>query len=146
QHVLTLFGQVEQRLALEVVLVGEAELLAELGDFGAELAVELVAPDPAEVVAAVLEERVAEVRLGRVDRRRLARPGPLVDLDQGFVLGRRDVALLVPLPLEEVELAHEGVEETGGVGLVVAERAEQREDAEATLAGHAGAAGDVLAG
>jgi hypothetical protein len=41
------------------------EQLVELGDLGTELAVELVATDAAEVVAAVLEERVAEV--GRAD-------------------------------------------------------------------------------
>ena len=93
----------------------EAEQLAEAGDLGAELAVELVATDPAEVVAAALEERVAEVGAGRLDRRRLARAGPLVDLDERLVLGRRDVALLVPLALEEVEVGDEALEEAGGV-------------------------------
>ena len=122
------------------------ELLGDLGDLGSELAVELVAADARQVVAAVLEERVAEVGAGRLDGGRLARAGPLVDLDQCFVLGRGDVALLVPLTFEEVELGDEPLEEAGGVGLVEAERAQQREDAEATLAGDAGAAGDVLAG
>ena len=146
EHVLVLVGVVEQRLALGVDGTLEAEQRAELGDFVAELAVELVAADAAEVVATALEERVAEVGLGRLDRGRLARAGPLVDLDEGFVLGRRDVALLVPLALEEVEVGDETVEEAGGVGLVVAERTQHREDAEATLAGDAGAGGDVLAG
>ena len=81
-----------------------AEQLAEAGDLAAELAVQLVAADPAEVVAAVLEEGVAEVGAGRLDRGRLARAGPLVDLDQRLVLGRGEVAVLLPLALEEVEV------------------------------------------
>ncbi len=121
-------------------------MLGQLLDLGAELAVELVAADPGEVVAAGLEEGVAEVGAGRLDRRRLARAGPLVDLDERLVLGGGEVAVLLPLALEEVELADEGVEEAGGVLLVVAEGAEQDEQAEAALAGDAGAGGDVLAG
>ena len=133
-------GQVE-------LLVGQAEQLARGGATSvAELAVELVATDPRQVVAAALEEGVAEVGLGRLDRRRLARAGPLVDLDERLVLGRGDVALLVPLALEEVEVGDEAVEEAGGALLVVAEGAQQGEDAEAALAGDAGAGGDVLAG
>ncbi len=123
-----------------------AEQLVELGDLGAELAVELVAADPAEVVAAVLEERVAEVGLGRLDGGRLAGAGTLVDLDEGFVLGGRHVALLLPLAFEEVELGHEALDEAGGVVLVVAEGAQHGEHAHAALAGHAGAGGDVFAG
>ena len=114
-------------------------------DLGTELAVELVATDPAEVVATALEEGVAEVGTGRLHRGRLARAGPLVDLDEGLVLGGRQVAVLLPLALEEVEVGHEAVEEAGGVLLVVAEGAQQHEDAHAALAGHAGAGGDVLA-
>ena len=145
EHVLALDGQVEQQLALGVDGVRETELVTDLGDLGAELAVELVAPDAAEVVTAVLEERVAEVGLGRLDRGRLAGTGPLVDLDECLVVGGSDVALLVPLTFEEVELCDETIEEAGGVLLVVAERTQQGEDAEPTLAGDAGAAGDVLA-
>ena len=104
EHVLALVGQVEQRLAERVDLAVQVELLGDLGDLGAELAVELVAADARQVVATVLEERVAEVGLGRLDGGRLARTGPLVDLDERLVLGGRDVALLVPLALEEVEL------------------------------------------
>src|SRR5690606_38409983 len=100
---------------------------------------------PREVVAPGLEEGVAEVGLGRLHRRRLAGAGPLVDLDEGLVLGGRQVAVLLVLTLEEGELADEGVEEAGGLLLVVAEGAEEHEEAEATLAGHAGAGGDVLA-
>ena len=146
EHVLVLVGVVEQRLALGVGGAIEPEECAELGDLVAELAVQLVAADAAEVVATALEEGVAEVGLGRLDGGRLARARPLVDLDERFVLGRRDVALLVPLTLEEVEVGDEPVEEAGGVLLVVAECAQHREDAEAALAGDAGAGGDVLAG
>ena len=56
------------------------------------------------------------------------------------------MALLVPLVLEEVEVGDEAIDEAGGVLLVVAEGAQQGEDAEAALAGDAGAGGDVLAG
>jgi hypothetical protein len=80
-------GRREHRLVELGALELDAEDLLDLVELGAELAVELVATDPAEVVAAVLEERVAEVGLGRLDRRRLARAGPLVDLDQRLVLG-----------------------------------------------------------
>ena len=123
-----------------------AEQLVELGDFATELAVELVATDTAEVVATVLEERVAEVGACRLDGRRLAGAGPLVDLDQRLVLGRSDVLLLLPLTLEEVELGDEALEEAGSVLFVVAACTQQREDAHAALAGDAGAGGDVLAG
>ena len=123
-----------------------AEQLVELGDLAAELAVELVATDARQVVATVLEERVAEVGAGRLGRRRLARAGTLVDLDERLVLGGSDVALLLPLALEEVEVADEALDEAGRVLLVVAEGAQQDEDAHAALAGDAGAGGDVLAG
>ena len=138
EHVLVLVGQVE-------LLVGQTEDLAELGDLGSQLAVQLVAADAAEVVAAALEERVAEVGAGGFDGRRLARTGSLVDLDEGLVLGRGDVALFVPLTLEEVEVGDEAVEEPGGVLLVVTEGAQQGEDPQAALAGDAGAGGDVTA-
>src|SRR5690606_38800108 len=104
EHVLVLFGQVE-------LIVGEAEELTETGHLGAKLAVELVAADAAEVVAAALEEGVAEVGTSRLHRRRLAGARPLVDLDEGLVLRRGEVALLVPLALEEVEVVDEAVEE-----------------------------------
>ena len=133
----------KKRAELEGAL---AEQLVELGDLAAELAVELVAADAAEVVATVLEERVAEVGACRLDRRRLARAGSLVDLDQRLVLRRGDVLLLLPLTLEEVELGDEALEEAGSVLFVVAAGAQQREDAHAALAGDAGAGGDVLAG
>ena len=146
EHVLALVGQVEQRLAELVHLAVQLELVGNLGDLGSELAVELVTADTRQVVTAVLEERVAEVGAGRFDGGRLAGAGALVDLDERFVLGGGDIALLVPLTLEEVELGDELLEEAGGVGLVEAERPQQGEDAEAALAGDTGAARDVLAG
>ena len=124
----------------------EPEDLLDAVDLGAELAVELVAADPAEVVALRLEERVAEVGAGGFDRRRLTGAGPLVDLDQGLFLGGSVLLLLLPLSLEEAEALHEGLEEPGGVLLVEAEGAQQGEHGHATLAGDAAAGGDVLAG
>src|SRR5690606_1471545 len=103
-------GAVEQAPLLE-----HREHLGQPLDLGAELAVELVAADPRQVVAPRLEEGVAEVEAGRLDRGRLARPGPLVDLDEGLVLGGREVAVLLPLALEEGELPDERVEEPGRV-------------------------------
>ena len=141
EHRLAGLGPVEQAVLLE-----HREHVGQLLDLGAELAVELVATDAAEVVAAGLEEGVAEVGARRLDRRRLARPGPLVDLDEGLVLRGGEVAVLLPLALEEGELADEGVEEAGGVLLVVAEGAEEHEQAEAALARDPGAGRDVLAG
>ena len=138
-------GRRQHRLVDLGLLEGDAEELLDLVELGAELAVELVAADAAEVVAAVLEEGVAEVGAGRLDRRRLARTGPLVDLEQRLVLGRGQLAVLLPLPLEEVEVAHELVEEARVVLLVVAEGPEQHEQRQATLAGDAAAGGDVLA-
>ena len=126
-------------------LDGDAEELLELVELGAELAVELVATDPREVVATGLEERVAEVGAGGLDRRRLARTGSLVDLEQRLVLGRRELLVLLPLTFEEVEVGHEPIEEAGVVLLVVAEGPEEREHRQATLAGDAAAGGDVLA-
>ncbi|CAB4766826.1 unannotated protein [freshwater metagenome] len=135
QHWLIGFG------TLEV----EVEQCRDLLDLGAELAVQLVPTDARQVVAARLEERVAEVGTSGLDRRRLARTGALVDLDEGLVLGGRGVAILLPLAFEEIEVAHEALEETRRVRLVVAQRTQQHEDRQATLAGHAGAGGDVTA-
>ena len=111
-------------------------------DLRAELAVQLVAADPGQVVALRVEEGVLEVHAGRLGRQRLAGAGALVDLEQRLLAGRRQVALLLPLALEEVEVADEAVQE----GLVaVAQGAQQDEEREAALAGDAAAGGDVLA-
>src|SRR5204863_9358086 len=111
----------------------------------AELSVALVATTAAEVVTAALEECVAEVRTSRLHRRRLAGTGALVDLDQRFVLRGREVAVLLPLPFEEIEVTHERLEEPRRVLLVVAERTQQDEETQAALARDARAGGDVLA-
>ena len=104
------------------VQVLQAEgLLDASSSSGPSLRFELVAADPAEVVAPGLEEGVAEVGPGRLDGGRLARAGPLVDLDQRLVLGRGELAVLLPLALEEVEVVDELLEEAGLVLLVVAE-------------------------
>ena len=110
-------------------------------DLGAELAVELVAADPGQVVALGVEEGVLEVGAGRLGRQRLAGAGPLVDLEEGLLPGGGEVALLLPLPLEEVEVADEAVQEAL---VLVAEGAQQHEQRQAALAGHPGAGGDVL--
>ena len=104
-----------------LVDLGHVELAGELGeqllealDLGAELAVQLVAADPAEVVAARFEEGVVEVVARRVGRGGLSRTSTLVDLDQRLLLGDDQLAVLLPLAVEEVEVAHEGVEEARG--------------------------------
>ena len=143
---LALLRAVEERHA---VLVGPVEHREELGqalDLVAQLLVELVAADPAEVVATVLEEGVVEVGAGRFHRRRLTRTGPLVDLDQRLFTGGGDLAVLLPLALEEVEVADEGFHEARAAVFAVAEGPHEQEDRQAALAGHTGAGGDVLAG
>ena len=116
----------------------------ELADLGAELAVELVAADPRQVIALGVEEGVLEIGPGRFHRGRLARTGTLVDLQEGSLLGRRHLllALGVPLRFEELEVAHETLEERL---IGIAEGAQQREKGQAPLAGHPGAGTDVLA-
>src|SRR5205807_967621 len=109
----------------------EPELLLQPQDLGTELAVELVTADACEVVSLVVEEGVLEVGTRRVGAGRLTGAGALVDLDQRLLLGRGELALLLPLPFEELELAHEALEESL---VLVAEGAQQHEDAEATLA------------
>ena len=60
---------------------------------GLELLVDLVPPDPREVVALVVEEQVLEQRAGGLRRGRLARTQLAVDVLEGL-LGRVDVVLL----------------------------------------------------
>src|SRR5581483_10232183 len=124
---------------------GRAEDLDVPLDLRAEPAVQLVAADEGEVVALGVEEGVLEVGAGRLDRRRLARTGPLVDLEQRLFLGGGELPLLLPLSLEEVEVADVVLEEPWRVLLVVAEGAQEDEQREATLARHACAGGHVLA-
>src|SRR5439155_18006540 len=78
------------------VLTGDRPLLARqldahpAGD-AVELLVELVAAHPSEVVAAEVEEEALDELTGVVPRGRIARSELLVDLDQGFLLGLRQV-------------------------------------------------------
>src|SRR3546814_11974361 len=58
----------------------------------------------------------------------------------------RSSELRLPLALEEVEVPDEGIHEAWAAVFAVAQRADQKEDRQAALAGDAGAGGDVLAG
>src|SRR5205085_11872993 len=111
-------------------------------DLVAKLAVELVATDAGQVVTLVVEERVLEIGACRLDRGGFAGTGPLINLEQRVVTRGRDLALLFPLAGEEVEMAHEALDDRV---VFEAQRAHEHEDRQAALAGHAGAGGDVLA-
>ena len=63
EDVLALFGVVEQWLALGIQAAFEAKQGTDPAELFAELAVDLVPADAAEVVATALEERITEVRL-----------------------------------------------------------------------------------
>jgi hypothetical protein len=89
----------------------DVKQLGDALDLRAELAVQLVTTDPREVVATWVEERVLEVDAGCVERKRLARTCALVDLEQRLVPRRDQLALALPLGLEEVEMAHEAAQE-----------------------------------
>ena len=86
-----------------------AEERLDLVDLGSELAVELVAADPRQVVALVGEERALEVLARRLDGLDLTGARALVDLEQRRVLGRDERLLLRPLRLEEVEVVDEAL-------------------------------------
>src|SRR5713101_3391959 len=131
----------ENSLPLLGPLQLDAEQLFDLGKLRTELAVQLVAADPGEVVPLGIEEGVLEVSPRRFGRRRLAGPGPLVDLEECFLLGRSQLPLLFPLPLEEVEVADKALEE----GLVaIPQGPQEHEQGEPTLPGDARPGRDVL--
>ena len=113
------------------VLAGDRPLLARELDpqparDAVELLVELVAADPTEVVAAEVEEQALDELAGVVAGRRIARAELLVDLDQGFLLGLREV-LVEGVGRERVIRIGIDAREEGGdrVVLLVADRAEQ---------------------
>ena len=139
EHRLARLGAVDQAPLLE-----HREHGRELLDLAAELAVQLVAPDPGQVVAAGLEEGVAEV--GAPTRPTAARPaGPACRSRPGPrpAWGRgRGPSPTGPRGRGTRARRRRG---TRGVLLVVAEGAQEHEQAEAALAGHPGAGGDVLA-
>ena len=110
-------------------------------DLGTELPVQLVATDSGQVIALRVEEGVLEVLAGRLDRERLAGTGTLVDLEEGFLAGRSEALLLLPLAFEEIEVADEPLQEPL---ILVAEGAQQHEQGQPALAGDAAAGGDVL--
>ena len=67
-------------------------------------------------------------------------------------MGRRDIALFVPLISEQrcdtillFEVLNELVDEAGEVGFVITNGTKQREDAHTALTSHAGTSSDVLA-
>src|SRR5439155_4444515 len=91
------------------------------------------------------EESVLEVGARRLHRGGLAGAGPLVDLEQGVLARGGELALLLPLTFEEVEVADEALEQPRRVLLVVAQGTQQDEQREAALAGHARPGRHVLA-
>ena len=82
----------------------------DLVDLGAELAGQLVTTNSREVVSARVEESVLEVGTGGFCRQWLTWTSSLVDLEQRLFPGVDEVALLLPLTGEKVEVANEAVE------------------------------------
>jgi len=141
------FGDAQRGLIGRRGLDVDVEDLSDALDLLAELAVQLVAPHPREVVPARVEVRAGEIGAGRLGAGLVAGPHPLVDLDEGVVAGQLVALLVLPLRGQEVEVGHEAVEESG-VGVLVAEpqRRQEGEEAEATLARHPHAGADVPPG
>ena len=134
-----------ERVGMVSVDEVEAEQLGHAVELGPELAVQLVAAHLGQRVAALVEERILEV-VGRGIRcSHLTRAHPLVQLEERILLVGRNVSVLFPLGLQEVEVLDEPLEQAGMAVFAVAERSQQREDAEATLAGHPAAGGGILA-
>ena len=104
-------GPGQDALALGRALEVDPEQLLGPGDLRTELAVQLVTTDPGQVIALRIEEGVLEIDPSGLGRGRLAGPGPLVDLEEGLLLGGRQLALLLPLALEELEVADEALQE-----------------------------------
>src|SRR5207248_10186557 len=104
-------GARQHALALGRALQVDPEQLLGPGDLWTELAVQLVTADPGQVVPLRVEEGVLEVHPGGLGRGRLTRTGPLVDLQEGLLLGGGELALLLPLALEELEVADEPLQE-----------------------------------
>ena len=138
-------GGAQHELGLAGTDQVDVEQARDLLDLGAELAAQLVAADPGEVVALGVEEGVLEVRPAGLDRGRLAGAGPFVDLDQRLLAGGGEPRSFSHWPSRKSKWLTKLLEEPGGGLLVVAQGAEEHEQAQATLAGHPGAGGDVLA-
>src|SRR5204862_6053213 len=111
--------------------------------------VQLVPADLRQVVALRVEEERPEQVARVVERRRLARPLLLEDLDQRLLLARRRVLVErvedVRRVVEEREdrLVRRGVERETGRGVLGGEGAEERRDRKLALAVDAGI-GDAL--
>ena len=115
-----------------------------LGDLDAEPLVELVPPDLRQVVALGIEEERAQEVPCVVERRRLARPLLLEDLDERLFLARRRVLLErvrdVDRAAEELEdlLVRARVELEARRRILRRERAEERRDRKLALPVDAG--------
>ena len=120
---------------LRVLAVLARQLDPQPGGDRVELLVELVAADPAEVVAAEVEEEALDQLAGVVDGRRVAGAQLLVDLDQG--LGLRVGRVLVERRGDVLVL---GVVVDGGeerrdlLVALVADGAQERRDRDLALA------------
>ena len=118
----------------------DVEQLGDALDLRSELPIQLVAPDTGEVVAARVEEGILEVDACSLERERLARTCALVDLEQSLVPRRDQLALVLPLAFEKIEMTDEAVQERL---VLVTEGAQHHEQREAALAGDAGAGAHV---
>ena len=122
------------------VLAGDRPLLARqldahpAGD-AVQLLVELVAADATEVVAAEVEEQALDELAGVVAGRRIARAELLVDLDQGFLLGLREVLVERVRDERVLGIRVDAREQRGDrVVLLVADGAEQGRRGDLALA------------
>ena len=122
------------------VLTGDDPLLAvqlgphPLGHRG-ELLVELVAADATEVVAAEVEEEALDQLAGVVAGRRVARAQLLVDLDQGVLLGLRQVLVQRRGDVLVLRVAVDGREDGADLVVVlVADGSQERRRGDLALA------------
>src|SRR5439155_18083906 len=100
-----------------------------------ELLVELVAAHPAEVVAAEVEEQALDELAGVVAGRRIARAELFVDLDEGVLLGVRDVLVEGAGDVRVLGVrVDRGEQRADLVVLLVSDRAEERRRRELALA------------
>ena len=104
-------GRAEHALGGRRPLEVDAQDVRDALDLRPELPVQLVPSDPGQVVALRVEEGVLEVLASSLDRQGLAGTGALVDLEQRLFARGGKILLLLPLALEEVEVADEPLQE-----------------------------------